>query len=131
MPTQGDGDGISKTDAKAPSLFLTWARTCIFNITVVYCDRWPNGGLCSMAEKTTLLPILNATAPVGFREKLRQHGLGDLRRREVTTLQINVGKLCNQACHHCHVEAGPKRTEIMPADVADRVLTLLAATPSI
>ena len=84
-----------------------------------------------MAEKTTLLPVLNATAAVDFREKLRQHGLGELRRREVTTLQINVGKLCNQACHHCHVEAGPKRTEIMPERVAERVLTLLAATPEI
>jgi radical SAM/Cys-rich protein len=84
-----------------------------------------------MAEKTTLLPILNETAAVDFRETLRQHGLGELRRREVTTLQINVGKLCNQACHHCHVEAGPKRTEIMTASVADRILMLLAATPSI
>src|SRR5689334_11654873 len=84
-----------------------------------------------MPENTTLLPVLNATAAVDFREKLRQHGLGELRRREVTTLQINVGKLCNQACHHCHVEAGPKRTEIMPAGVADRILALLAATPSI
>ena len=84
-----------------------------------------------MAENTTLLPILNAVASVDFQDKLRQHGLGELRRREVTTLQINVGKLCNQACHHCHVEAGPKRTEIMPAGVADRILALLAATPSI
>jgi radical SAM/Cys-rich protein len=84
-----------------------------------------------MAEKTTLLPILNATAAVDFREKLRQHGVGELQRRGVTTLQINVGKLCNQACHHCHVEAGPKRTEIMPAGVAERILALLAETPSI
>jgi radical SAM/Cys-rich protein len=84
-----------------------------------------------MAEKTTLLPILDKTAAVDFRETLRQHGLGELQRREVTTLQINVGKLCNQACHHCHVEAGPKRTEIMPAGVADRILALLVATPSI
>jgi len=84
-----------------------------------------------MAENTTLLPVLNAVASVDFQDKLRQHGLGELRRREVTTLQINVGKLCNQACHHCHVEAGPKRTEIMPAGVADRILALLAATPSI
>lgn len=84
-----------------------------------------------MAEKTTLLPILNGSASVDFRDTLRQHGLGELRRREVTTLQINVGKLCNQACHHCHVEAGPKRTEIMPASVAERIMTLLAATPSI
>jgi len=56
-----------------------------------------------MAEKTTLLPILNRATAADFRGTLRQHGLGELRRREVTTLQINVGKLCNQACHHCHV----------------------------
>ncbi len=35
------------------------------------------------------------------------------RRRGVETLQINLGRLCNQACSHCHVEAGPKRTERM------------------
>src|ERR1043166_8519618 len=84
-----------------------------------------------MAEKTTLLPVLNAAASDAFREKLRQHGLGELRRREVTTLQINVGKLCNQACHHCHVDAGPKRSEIMQEKVAERVLALLAASPVI
>jgi sulfatase maturation enzyme AslB (radical SAM superfamily) len=84
-----------------------------------------------MAEKTTLLPILNDAPAADFCGTLRQHGLGGLRRREVTTLQINVGKLCNQACHHCHGEAEPKRTEIMPANVAERIMTLLAATPSI
>jgi radical SAM/Cys-rich protein len=84
-----------------------------------------------MAEKITLLPILSEGASFNFRDRLRQHGVGELRRRELTTLQINVGKLCNQACQHCHVEAGPKRTEIMPAVVAERVLTLLASTPSI
>ena len=84
-----------------------------------------------MAEKTTLLPILNRLPAGDFQGTLRQHGLSELRRREVTTLQINVGKLCNQACHHCHVEAGPRRTEIMPANVAERIMALLAATPSI
>ena len=84
-----------------------------------------------MAEKTALLSILNRAPAADFKATLRQHGLGELRRREVTTLQINVGKLCNQACHHCHVEAGPKRTEIMPARVAERIMALLAATPSI
>src|SRR6476469_8563386 len=88
-------------------------------------------GACRMAEKTTLLPILNRALAADFDGTLQQHGLGVLKRREVTTLQINVGKLCNQACHHCHVEAGPKRTEIMPASVAERVMTLLAVTPSI
>ena len=63
-----------------------------------------------------------------FAAALRDRGIGELRRDRVTTVQVNVGKLCNQACHHCHVEAGPKRTEIMPAEVADRVIDLLAAS---
>jgi len=56
---------------------------------------------------------------------------GALRRAEPSTLQVNVGKLCNQACHHCHVDAGPKRTEIMADATAERVLALLAANPGI
>ena len=84
-----------------------------------------------MPEKTAMLPILGQTASTDFHNTLRQHGLDELRRGELTTLQINVGKLCNQACHHCHVEAGPKRTEIMTAETAQRVLALLTATPSI
>ncbi|HEU4414392.1 MAG TPA: arsenosugar biosynthesis radical SAM (seleno)protein ArsS [Candidatus Angelobacter sp.] len=84
-----------------------------------------------MANKTALLPILGEQPPADFSAALREHGFPGLNRRELTTLQINVGKLCNQACHHCHVEAGPKRTEIMPAEAAGRVLNLLAATPSI
>jgi radical SAM/Cys-rich protein len=54
-----------------------------------------------------------------------------LRRGRVTTLQVNVGKLCNMACHHCHVDAGPKRRESMPRDVAERVIELLARNPAV
>ena len=46
-----------------------------------------------------------------FSETLRDHGLV-VDRTPLKVLQVNVGKLCNQACLHCHVEAGPKRTEI-------------------
>jgi radical SAM/Cys-rich protein len=84
-----------------------------------------------MANKTILPPVLNSSPSPDFHAALRQRGISPLQRDEVTTLQINVGKLCNQACHHCHVEAGPKRTEIMTEKVATRALTLLAATPSI
>ena len=45
-----------------------------------------------------------------------------------TILQINVGKRCNQACHHCHVDAGPDRTEVMSDAVVDACLDLLATT---
>ncbi|TAM04518.1 MAG: radical SAM protein, partial [Rhodanobacter sp.] len=47
-----------------------------------------------------------------FARTLREHGL-TLPRTLLEILQINVGKLCDLACQHCHVEAGPKRTEIM------------------
>ena len=69
-------------------------------------------------------------APPEFAQVLASHGLPPLRRDSVITLQVNVGKRCNQACHHCHVEAGPKRTERMDERVACRVLELLAASPA-
>jgi radical SAM/Cys-rich protein len=45
-----------------------------------------------------------------------------LERSELSTLQLNLGKMCNLACHHCHVEAGPQRTEIMSWDTMRKVL---------
>jgi len=55
-----------------------------------------------------------------FDEKLATHGLPLVRGR-VQTLQINVGRKCNQTCRHCHVDAAPWRTEMMSAEVAGRV----------
>jgi radical SAM/Cys-rich protein len=55
-----------------------------------------------------------------FEQKLAQHGLS-LRRTRLETLQINVGRKCNQACRHCHVEAAPWRTEMMDEPTARRV----------
>jgi len=55
-----------------------------------------------------------------FEEKLSQHGLS-LRRARLQTLQINVGRKCNQACRHCHVDAGPWRTEMIGQDASHRV----------
>src|SRR5262249_54822248 len=66
-----------------------------------------------------------------FAAALGAHGLGRLRRGAPTTLQVNVGKRCNQACHHCHVDAGPKRTEGMTDTGAERIATLLEGPTSI
>jgi radical SAM/Cys-rich protein len=49
----------------------------------------------------------------------------DLRPLSIETLQINLGKLCNQACKHCHVDAGPKRREMMSVEAVDRCLEIL------
>lgn len=75
---------------------------------------------------STELPVLEplsdfARSPVAFDEKLDEHGIA-LRAARVDTLQINVGKLCNQACRHCHVDASPKRTEIMSRAVIDQCI---------
>jgi radical SAM/Cys-rich protein len=48
-----------------------------------------------------------------------------IRRGRLDTLQLNVGYRCNQSCFHCHVNAGPNRTEEMTADVADLALEFL------
>src|SRR5262245_59198373 len=49
-----------------------------------------------------------------------------VRRRGIDTLQVNVGYRCNQSCVHCHVNAGPNRTEEMEGDTIDTVLAFLA-----
>jgi len=46
-----------------------------------------------------------------------------LKRAKPTELQINLGKLCNLACHHCHVDAGPNRTENMTWDIMEKILS--------
>ena len=62
---------------------------------------------------------------VTFEQTLMETRL-DLKPISVETLQVNVGKLCNQACKHCHVDAGPKRTEVMTRTAIDRCLEILA-----
>ncbi len=54
-----------------------------------------------------------------------------LRRRTVETLQINLGYRCNQSCVHCHVNAGPNRTEEMSRDTIDAVIAFLDASPDV
>jgi radical SAM/Cys-rich protein len=67
-----------------------------------------------------------------FNAALAYRGLGPLRRKQPPhSLQINTGKLCNQACHHCHVDASPKRPEVMTRATAERVLQLLVHSASI
>ena len=61
-----------------------------------------------------------------FAHRVRQEGQS-LHRLAINTVQINVGKLCNQACLHCHVEAGPKRTEIMDRHTAELTLDFIRA----
>jgi len=58
--------------------------------------------------------------PDSFAGTLARSGI-ELRRAETTTLQVNVGLLCNQSCRHCHLSAGPGRTEVMSRETMDAV----------
>ena len=66
-----------------------------------------------------------------FQSALANAGLGPLRRAAVTWLQVNLGRKCNQACTHCHVDASPARTEMMDGPTVARVLQILEENPGI
>jgi len=62
-----------------------------------------------------------------FSDRLTAEGR-ELRRTRPEILQVNVGKLCNLTCTHCHVNAGPKRKEIMTRETIDRIIDWVAQT---
>ena len=63
-----------------------------------------------------------------FDSALARHGLHPLRATGIEIFQINVGKLCNQTCRHCHVDAGPDRTERMTRETAEACMAALERT---
>jgi len=81
-----------------------------------------------LASPSEQLRMLDETAAPPFGRRLAQAGLGPLHATGLTTLQLNLGKVCNQTCRHCHVDAGPDRRERMSADTADQCLAALART---
>lgn len=72
-----------------------------------------------MTAATLKIPAFDAT--------LAQHGL-TLKRQSPRVLQINTGKICNLTCVHCHVNAGPRRKEIITRETVDRILDWLRGT---
>jgi len=82
--------------------------------------------LASAVEQLRILSAPSRLPP--FEEKMRSAGLFPLAATGITVFQINVGKLCNQTCHHCHVDAGPDRKEIMTRETAEQCICALAQT---
>lgn len=62
-----------------------------------------------------------------FAQKLNQ----PLSKNQITVLQINLGKRCNLACNHCHVEASPKRTEELTPEICDQLIEVIHKFPQI
>ena len=70
--------------------------------------------------------INNETGLPHFDEKYKLVGEGPLKAGKIEILQVNVGKMCNQVCKHCHVDAGPDRKEIMTRETMQHCLDLLS-----
>lgn len=83
-----------------------------------------NSPLAVAAEQ---LVILNKTVTPAnaFDQVLTEKGMDQLHADGVEILQVNVGKLCNMTCRHCHVDAGPDRREIMTRETIDQCLDAL------
>lgn len=82
-----------------------------------------------LASSTEQLKLLaSSTSVPSFETQLHQARLFPLHATGITVFQINVGKLCNQTCRHCHVDAGPDRTESMSRETAELCIQALAKT---
>lgn len=67
-----------------------------------------------------------------FSKKLKEHNLGIIKPKTVEIFQINIGKLCNQTCAHCHVDAGPDRKEEnMDRSTLEKCLEIIKTIPTL
>ena len=79
-----------------------------------------------LAEPAHQLRLLAEGKQPPFGQTLAASGLTPLRAAGIQVLQVNVGKLCNQTCRHCHVDAGPERREVMSRATMTLCLDVLA-----
>src|SRR5581483_12519581 len=82
--------------------------------------------LASTREQLRILGQPGTCPP--FLSRMRQAGMDPLAATGITVLQVNLGKLCNQTCRHCHVDAGPDRRERMAPETIEACLEALAQT---
>ena len=80
------------------------------------------------SPREQLATLRRLSLPREFDEALGNVGLRPLRPTAIDIMQINVGKLCNQTCAHCHVDAGPDRREVMTYETMAQCVEVLKQT---
>lgn len=70
-------------------------------------------------------------ALIPFQQKLAQFDLYPLKPSQIEIFQVNIGKMCNQVCKHCHVDAGPDRKEIMTRETMQQCIDVLKVNPQL
>ncbi len=89
-----------------------------------------------LADATQQIKIIehgenNNFTLIPFQQKLEQTHLYPLKALQVEIFQVNMGKMCNQVCRHCHVDAGPDRKEIMTYETMQQCLDVLKNNPQL
>jgi radical SAM/Cys-rich protein len=82
-----------------------------------------------LSDASTQVALLEDNEMEPFQKKLDELGLLPLRPAGAAIFQVNIGKMCNQTCRHCHVDAGPDRKEIMTSDTMLQCLEVLRMHP--
>jgi len=81
-----------------------------------------------LADVSNQIKILNDYNNESFETYLKKSGIDKLKSRKIEIFQINLGKMCNQTCKHCHVDAGPDRKDIMTKNTMQLCLDKLSET---
>ena len=85
--------------------------------------------LSQSSSQISLLENVEESGILPFKDKMDTFGMFPLRPISVDIFQVNVGKMCNQVCKHCHVDAGPDRKEIMTRETMEQCLKALKSSP--
>jgi radical SAM/Cys-rich protein len=84
-----------------------------------------------LADPVRQREVLDGGELLSFESALASSEQWPLEAAGIEVLQVNVGKLCNQTCRHCHVDAGPDRREVMSRETMQSCLDVLAAIPTL
>lgn len=111
------GEQDMATHPKSPRTSLKYQRSPLANehLQLEILEHGQNGDF-------SLIP---------FQQKLGENELYPLKPTGIRIFQMNIGKMCNQTCRHCHVDAGPDRQEIMTRDTMQQCLAVLENNPSL
>lgn len=85
--------------------------------------------LSSPEEQVKILSNNEEVSIPAFESKIQEMGMEALKPVGIDVFQINVGKMCNQVCKHCHVDAGPDRKEIMTRETMQQILDAMEGVP--
>ena len=143
----GEPDSRDEQQSVLLMTLLLGHRRCVGDISraMLFCQRFTRDGLAltprqkimveltlarrhsPLADPLEQLRILEDRAgAASFEQTLSAHGISALQATAFEVLQINVGRLCNQTCRHCHVDAGPDRREVMTRQVMEQCLDVLS-----